>query len=232
MKLTRTFASAAALVGAAAVFTASAAQADPADSDSPVSGGVIAAQEPFSVISVADLPLPAAGWQPVLGHDRTSGVLPGLASCSVDGIPAETDLDRRAAATSPVFVADLRPSNSEGTEGWAGTVSGAGYNGINASSYALASYRRYLDTCRTAPDQTTGYRNAAVGTSVLDPTQAHALLETTDRWVEVFAVATNDGLLEATFTRPKDGPVSFGYNPATVFSALKMADLGALARRA
>lgn len=231
MKITTTVTSAATLVGAAVMLTAPAAQADPADANAGSPGGAIAAQEPFSVISVADLPLPAAGWQPVLGHDRTRGVLPGLEYCSVDGIPDESDLDHRAVATGPVFVADLRPSNAEGTEGWAGTVSGAGYGGVNASSYALASYRRYLDACRTAPDQTGNYHNAARGTSVLDPTSAHALLETADRWVEVFAVATNDGLLEATFARSKDGSVSFGYNPAAVFGALKMADLGALARQ-
>ncbi|BBX88017.1 hypothetical protein MAUB_58900 [Mycolicibacterium aubagnense] len=131
-----------------------------------------------------------------------------------------------------MFVADLRPDDTGGTAGWRGTIAGASYPSVAASSYALASYRRYLDACRTAPSQPDAYRNAAVGTSVQDPTTAHALIQTAGDWVEVFAVATNDGLVEATFSRTNDGPVQFAYNPAAIFSALKMADLGALSRPA
>ncbi|MFA5709343.1 hypothetical protein [Mycolicibacterium sp.] len=228
MKLTHTLAVATAAAFVALTVTAHPALADPAPADP--AGGVTAADQPFSVIAVTDLPLSAAGWEAVMGHDRTAEVLPGLTACSIDGVPAAGDLDRRAAATSPVFVADLRAAGN--TEGWAGTVAGASYPGIDAASYALASYRRYLEACRTAPAAAGEYHNAAVGTSVQDPTAAHALIETHDTWMEVFAVATDDGLLEATFTQPKNGPIEFVYDPAAVFSALKMADLGALARPA
>lgn len=184
---------------------------------------------PYSVIDTAALPLNAtAAWETVWGHDIAGGTLHGVTLCSVDRIPAVVDLDPRAVASTPTFTAWLRPTGD--SRGWGGSVSAAGYRGIDSASYALASYRRYLDACRTAPDATLPYTNAAVGTSVLDPTQAHALIETHDEWVEVFAVATNDAIVEAVFTRLKGGPVEFPYDPAAVFGALKMADVGALAR--
>lgn len=180
---------------------------------------------PAPVIDVAALPVPGANWA-AGRHDRIADVLPGVAACSVDGIVADDDLDARAKPAGPVFVADLVAQGD--AQGWAANVSGANYASVNESSYALDAYRRYLDACRTAPEAAAGFRNAAVGTSALDPTMAHALIETGDQWVEVFATATDEGLLELALTHPKDGPVTFEYNPAAVFSALKGADLAAL----
>lgn len=221
MQITARVFAAAAAVLTTFTATAPAAGADP---------GLSTPDHPFSVIDTAALPLPAAQWSPVLGYNRTDAVLSGIAQCSAEGVPAPVDLDARARASSPVFVADLHPENASGAVGWRGTISGASYPSVAASSYALASYRRYLDACRTAPGRPEAYRNGAVGTSVQDPTTAHALIQTAGEWVEVFAVATNDGLVEATFSRENDGPVQFEYNPAAVFGALKMADLGALSR--
>ncbi|KXO91100.1 Uncharacterised protein (plasmid) [Tsukamurella tyrosinosolvens] len=185
---------------------------------------------PYAVLDVAALPLSAsAKWAPVMGHDTVDGTLRGITRCSVGGNPAAADLDARAKANSPTFTAWLRPGGDSG--GWSGSVSAAGYDGINASSYALAAYKRYLDACKTTPERAAEVHNGAVGTSVLDPTEAHALIETGDAWLEVFAVATNDAIVETVFTHPKGGPVAFGYNPASVFGALKLADIDALARK-
>lgn len=207
-----------ALLGSAGI-----AAADPGD--------LTPTDAPFSVIDTAALPLAeTARWATVLGHDSTSETLRGITVCSINHVPEPADLDPRARATTPTYTAQLRPTGDP--LGWSATVSAAGYNGVDAASYALASYRRYLDACRTAPEVAAPYVNAAVGTSVLDPTEAHALIETHDAWMEVFAVATNDALVETVFTHPKGGPIEFAYNPAAVFAALKMADVGALARPA
>ena len=232
MNLTRTATAAAAVV--AALICAPAAVADPVDAAPPAPvapPAVQAPEQPYSVIDVAALPLfAAAQWAPVLGHNASGGVLAGITACSANGVPAPADLDGRARAATPTYTAFLHPTGD--AMGWSGNVSAAGYSGIAASSYALASYRRYLDSCRTAPPNPAQYHNAAVGTSVLDPTEAHALIETADAWMEVFAVATNDALVEVTFSHPKDVEITFPYDPAAVFGALKMADVGALARPA
>lgn len=226
MNLTRRFTRPVAslsLAAAALLSSAGIASANPGD--------LTPTTAPFSVIDTAALPIDfTARWAPVLGHDSTSGTLHGITVCSIDRVPAPTDLDPRSKASTPTFTAQLRPTGD--AFGWSATVSAAGYPDVSAASYALASYRRYLDACRTAPEAVASYTNAAVGTSVLDPTEAHALIETHDAWVEVFAVATNDALVETVFTHPKTGPIDFPYNPAAVFGALKMADVGALARPA
>lgn len=223
-RFTRTSA-AAALAAAALAAAPAAAHADPGGP------GVAAPDRAYSVIDTSALPLAAtAKWAPVMGHNTISGTLRGITRCSVGEKPAAADLDARAKATTQTYTAWLRPNGD--TAGWSGSISAAGYSDINASSYALQAYKRYLDACKTKPEKEAEFSNGAVGTSVLDPTEAHGLIETTDAWVEVFAAATNDGLVEAVFTHPKGGPIAFGYNPASVFGALKMADIGALARPA
>lgn len=224
MNLTRRFirpVASLSLAAAALLSSVSTAAADPGD--------LAPTDAPFSVIDTAALPLnDTARWETVLGHDSSAETLRGITICSINHVPAPVDLDPRSRAATPTFTAQLRPGGDP--RGWAATVSAAGYNGVAEASYALASYRRYLDACRTAPETVAPYVNAAVGTSVLDPTEAHALIETHDAWMEVFAVATNDALVETVFTHPKGGPIEFTYNPAAVFGALKMADVGALAR--
>lgn len=206
---------------AALLSTTGTAAADP--------GGLTPTDAPYSVIDTAALPLNAtADWAPIMGHDNTAATLFGITACSAGGAPADADLDQRAHASTPAFIAALRPRGD--ALGWGATVAAAGYPGVNAASYALDAYRRYLDGCRTAPGEPAPYRNAAVGTSVLDPTEAHALIETSDVWMEVFAVATNDALVETVFTHSKGGALEFPYDPAAVFGALKMADVNALAR--
>lgn len=226
MNLTRRFTrpvAALSMAAAALITTTGIASAAPGD--------LAPTDAPFSVIDTAALPLnDTARWATVLGHDSSSETLRGITICSINHVPAPVDLDPRSRAATPTFTAQLRPTGDP--RGWAATVSAAGYPDVNAASYALASYRRYLDACRTAPETAAPYVNGAVGTSVLDPTEAHALIETHDAWMEVFAVATNDALVETVFTRPKGGPIEFTYNPAAVFGALKMADVGALARPA
>lgn len=183
----------------------------------------------YSVIDTAALPLSStAEWSPVTGHDTTIGALEGVVRCSVDRQPPAGDLGSRVQATSPTYFAWLNPTGD--AAGWEGSIAATTYPGVDAASHALAAYRRYLDACKTAPERADQFRNAAIGTSVLDPTQAHALIETTDTWMEVFAVATNDAVVELVFNHPKDGPLNFDYNPAAVFDALKMADIGALAQ--
>ncbi|SIM25809.1 Uncharacterised protein [Mycobacteroides abscessus subsp. abscessus] len=183
----------------------------------------------YSVIDTAALPLAStAQWSAVTGHDTTIGALEGIVRCSVDRQPPSGDLGSRVQATSPTYFAWLNPTGD--AAGWEGSIAAATYPGVDAASHALAAYRRYLDACKTAPERADQFRNAAVGTSALDPTQAHALIETADTWMEVFAVATNDAVVELVFNHPKDGPLSFDYNPAAVFAALKMADIGALAQ--
>ncbi|KMV13967.1 hypothetical protein ACT17_32610 [Mycolicibacterium conceptionense] len=226
-KTSRSIRTVAAAALSAAAFTAlpAAAHADP------TGPGVAAPDRAYSVIDTSALPLAeTAKWSPVMGHNTTGGTLRGITRCSVGEQPAAADLDARAKATTPTYTAWLRPNGD--TAGWSGSVSAAGYSDINAASYALSAYRRYLDSCKTKPEKEAEVHNGAAGTSVLDPTEAHGLIETHDAWVEVFAVATNDALVETVFTHPKGGPISFGYNPAAVFGALKLADIGALARPA
>ncbi|WP_235678711.1 hypothetical protein [Mycolicibacterium aubagnense] len=76
---------AAAAAALTAIIAAPGAGADPAGLSTP--------DHPFSVIDIAALPLPAAHWSPVLGHNRTDAVLAGIAECSADGVPAPADLD-------------------------------------------------------------------------------------------------------------------------------------------
>ncbi|MCV7247626.1 hypothetical protein H7J07_05225 [Mycobacterium koreense] len=195
-----------------------------------------AAADPFGppepappVFDVSALPIPSANWQPIVHYDRVMDFYPGMGACSWGGVPVDTDLDPRVQSTSPVYVADLRPAGFGGdTQGWFGTVSAARFASVDDASYALSAYRRYLDACPTAPENPAGYHNDAVGTSALDPTLAHALIETDINWVEVFAAATDKGLVELALIHPKDGPVEFQYNPAAITNALKTADVDAL----
>lgn len=185
--------------------------------------------DPANVIDVAALPLSdTAHWLPIMGNERQTDMLIALQVCSPNGVPDPSLVDHRAAAASPVFVAPLVPGENADTQGWTGTVSAAWYNNVNEASFALDAYRTYLDRCPLATVDSVV--NSAVGTSVLDPTMAHALIGTFDHWIETFAVATHEGLVEVAFVRPKDGPVTFAYDPARVFAAIKQADLGALAR--
>lgn len=199
-----------------------------------VSSAPVAAADPFApqpdqpLFDVSALPIETAQWQPITGYDRTSGVLPGIESCSVDGVPAGADLDPRAKAEGQVYIADLRPGFFADTQGWTGTVAAARYASVGAASHGLDAYRRYLDACRTAPASAAAFHNDAVGTSALDPTLAHALIETDVSWVEVFAAATDKGLIELAMIHAKDGGVTFPYNPAGVMNALKTADITGL----
>lgn len=199
----------------------------------------VAAADPFNpfapqpdqppLFDVSALPIDTAQWQPITHYDRTSGVLPGIESCSPGGVPANEDLDPKAKAEGPVYIADLRPGGFfSDTQGWTGTVAAARYASVDAASHGLDAYRRYLDACRTAPASTAQFHNDAVGTSALDPTLAHALIETDVAWVEVFAAATHKGLIELAMSHPKDGGVTFPYNPAAVMNALKTADIDGL----
>lgn len=238
----------AAVLAAATVFAVSApaAFADPAPAPAPGPNGTGSALQnpspngapqpsvldtpnrPYAVVNVSALPLNAtAKWRPVTGHTYTAPVLTGIAVCSPYGKPVADRIDGRAKATSPVYAAPLSAAGD--AQGWTATISGAAYPDVASASYALNAYRAYLNTCPLAGgDDTT---NGATGTSALDPTTAHALIGTNDSWIEVFAVATNSGVIELVYRKPKNGPVSFGYNPQGTFAALKAADLGALSRK-
>jgi hypothetical protein len=206
---------AAAAVAAVVTAPVPAAAADPFD-------------QPQPLFDVSALPIDTARWQPITHHDRTGDVLPGIETCSWDGVPDAADLDPQSRAEGPVYVADLRPGFFADTQGWWGTVAAARYSSVDAASCGLDAYRRYLDACRTAPASTAQFHNDAVGTSALDPTLAHALIETDISWVEVFAAATDKGLIEVAMVHRKDGGIEFPYNPAALVNALKTADIDGL----
>lgn len=175
------------------------------------------------VIAVGDLPLAqTAKYKPIYGHAYTASVLYGISACSPGGRPVADRLDPRSTAGSQAYIAPLTASGD--TRGWSAFLSAATYPSVDAASYALNAYRSYLDNCPLADTKDLEH-NGAAGTSALDPTTAHAIISTKDRWIEVFAVATHRGIVEVVYTKPKGAPVDFGYNPAATFSALKAADI-------
>lgn len=187
---------------------------------------IAAADDAPAVFDVSALPIESAHWHPVDHYDRTAELFPGAQACAPGAAPEPGSDNANGGTQRPVFIADLRPSGFfPDTQGWTGTLAATRYASVDTASRSLDAYRRYLDDCYTAPAAASPYRNGAIGTSALDPTLAHAFIETDATWMEVFAAATEKGLIELSMTHPKDGDIDFSYNPAALVTALKTADL-------
>ena len=174
-----------------------------------------------SILNVSVLPLnDKAHWLPVPNWGWGSPYLTGVEVCSPDGVPPAVSDTVPFAPSSDVQHVILAPGDNGNPQGWTATVSFAPYASISDSIAALHSYKVYLEHCPLVNTEAQVLNDGSVARN--DPTIAHGVLVTYDHYIEVFAVAVNNGIVELALTRPTDiGQVSFPYSTRDVVASLR-----------
>lgn len=174
-----------------------------------------------SVIDTAVLPLNAeARWQSIPEWTWASPWLTGIELCSPGGVPPEVSDEVPWAPTSDVQHAVLVPGDGGNPQGWTGVVSFAPYASQQDAIGALHSYKVYIEHCPLVNKDAKVQNNGGIARN--DPTAAHGVYVTHGHYVQTFAVALPNGVVELTFHRPADqAQVSFPYSPRDVIAALK-----------